>query len=186
MANYQAAVLDPWTSQPLHNITVEARSIATGGSLGTAITNDYGVAEFDLAENASFHARTANTPPLYQTVVGPGGGMGPFEYDYLVDTNWATEVAAGRGTEGQTFTTFHGFSFKVFSTIQGAMDAFAGESAGSDKAMKIVSNQSGYLENVTLNSPPSSSSLRVFGVGSGQWNGAHGAVRISPLLGVPF
>ncbi|KKM80663.1 hypothetical protein LCGC14_1337670 [marine sediment metagenome] len=45
-------------------------------------------------------------------------GSGPYGYDYLVDANWATEVAAGNGTEGQQFSTFHGHTFKVYSTIQ--------------------------------------------------------------------
>ena len=163
MANYQVAVLDPWTSQPLHNVTVEARSIATGASLGTAITNDYGVAEFDLAENASFHARTANTPPLYQTVVGPSGGMGPFEYDYLVDTNWATEVAAGRGAEGQTFTTFHGRSFKVYSTIDAALAHAEGLATSSHRSFLVCpGTYTITAENSRV--PPSGANWAIYGV----------------------
>ncbi len=50
------------------------------------------------------------------------GGIGPFPYGYLVDVKWADEVSAGRGTEGQEFTTFHGRSFKVFSTLPEAID----------------------------------------------------------------
>lgn len=50
-----------------------------------------------------------------------GAGMGPYVWDYLVDNLWAAEVTAGRGTEGQVFTTFHGHTFKVYSTVQAAI-----------------------------------------------------------------
>lgn len=120
MAVLRIAILDLYSSRALHGVTVEAKSAADGSFLGTAITDDYGVAEFSIAEAATFHARTVNQP-VYQTVYYPSG-LGPFWYDYLIDANWATEVAAGRGTEGQEFTTFHGFSFKVYSTPDGARD----------------------------------------------------------------
>ena len=103
MANLSVVILDPYTSQPLKGVTVEAHDISDGSFISTAITNDYGVAEFSLSVDASFHARTVNTPPLYQVVIPVLPGLGPFEYDHLVDAQWAAKVAAGEGTEGQTF-----------------------------------------------------------------------------------
>src|SRR3990167_5463660 len=61
-------------------------------------------------------------PPVEETIaVVSGIGSGPFVYDYLIDKNWATIVAAGGGSEGETFTTFHGHTFKVYSTIEAAV-----------------------------------------------------------------
>ena len=51
-----------------------------------------------------------------------GSGIGPFWYDAFVDWHWAAEVAAGRGVEGQVMPTFHGFTFRMFSTVQAAVD----------------------------------------------------------------
>lgn len=48
------------------------------------------------------------------------GGGTDCMFDHLVSSCWATEVAAGRGTEGQTFTSLTGCTFQVWSTIQGA------------------------------------------------------------------
>src|SRR3990167_3281924 len=141
---YQVAVLDPANSRPQIHVTVEARNATTGLSLGLAETNIYGIATFVLPVNTvTFHARTPNRPPLYQVVTAGNlaeRGMGPFMWDYLVDANWAAEVAAGRGTEGQVFTTFHGHTFKVYSTIPAAItDANANrQTANQDSSFFIV------------------------------------------------
>lgn len=55
--------------------------------------------------------------------VGGGSGMGPFNFDMIVDHNWATEVAAGRGIEGQTMPTSHGRTYEIYSSVQGGVDA---------------------------------------------------------------
>lgn len=68
--------------------------------------------------------------------------MGPFEFDHLVDKQWAAEVSAGRGTEGQTFTTFHGQSFKVWSVIQSAIDDFISE-GGNTTILVVPGDYSG-------------------------------------------
>ncbi len=43
-----------------------------------------------------------------------------FCLDVLVSSCWATEVAAGRGAEGEQFTGGEGCTFAIYSTIQGA------------------------------------------------------------------
>ena len=50
------------------------------------------------------------------------GGGADCMFDHLVSACWATEVAAGRGIEGQTMTSLTGCTFRVWSTIQGAWD----------------------------------------------------------------
>ncbi len=101
---------------------VEAHALSTGLIIDLQKTDTKGAASFSVSEAASFHARVSNKPTIYQVVEPAGGiGSGPFLYDSLVDPNWAAIVAAGGGTEGQTFTTFHGHTFKVHSTLGGAI-----------------------------------------------------------------
>ena len=49
-------------------------------------------------------------------------GGGEFWFDILVDNNWAAEVAAGRGAEGDQKTTQTGFTYNIVSIIQYAWD----------------------------------------------------------------
>ena len=59
-----------------------------------------------------------------------GGGGADCMFDYLVSSCWATEVAAGRGVEGQTMTSLTGCTFKVYSTVAAPLaDAAAGTKA---------------------------------------------------------
>ena len=122
MPEVKVIVLDPHTQEPQRSIDVEARDITDGTIVALERTDAFGVATFDIAVDASFHARVQNKPPLVTVALGGSSvvGAGPFGFDYLIDPAWAAEVTAGRGTEGMTFTTFHGSTFKVYSTIRAA------------------------------------------------------------------
>src|SRR3990167_41408 len=52
----------------------------------------------------------------------PGGGGADCMFDHMCSPCWATEIAAGRGTEGQTFTSASGCTFQMWSTGQNAWD----------------------------------------------------------------
>jgi hypothetical protein len=105
-------------------------------------------------------------------------------FDYLVSSCWATEIAAGRGVQGQSVTSLTGCTFTVYSTVQAAFTAYQAEAAGVDRTMFICRGV--YQEAVTLTTGPTSSTLRVFGAGAGQWNNADGATEITPVTGTAF
>ena len=48
-------------------------------------------------------------------------------FDYLVTQCWAKEVRAGRGREGDELPTLTDWTFRVFSSVQKAVDAAHGE-----------------------------------------------------------
>lgn len=54
--------------------------------------------------------------------IRPPGGGADCMFDYLVSDCWATEVAAGRGVEGETVTSRSGCTFIIYSTPQAAID----------------------------------------------------------------
>ncbi len=118
MPEYNVVILDPHTSEPQSNVDVEARKQSDGTIIDVQTTNIYGVATFTLTDDATFHARTWDTPPLYQVTV-PGVGFG-FCYDYMVDCNWT-------GTEGASVPTGGGGTFKLYSNLSQALidDAIA-------------------------------------------------------------
>ncbi len=149
MPEYTLIILDPYTNLPLAGVEVEAHSLSTGLMIDLQTSDPRGAASFSVAEAASFHARVSNKPTIYQVVEPAGGiGSGPYGYDYLVDLNWATIVAAGGGTEGQQFTTFHGHTFKVSSTVQGALDDIV--SIADNTAFYSIGIVKGrYVENLT-------------------------------------
>lgn len=166
MANdFTVIVLDRFTSEPKAYVTVEARDADTGLAIELQQTDIHGVASFaNLAtNNVSFHARVSD--PLYQVSV-PHAGLGPFGYDYLIDANWATVVAAGGGTEGQSFTTFHGHTFKIYSTIGGAVtDANTNrQTLAQSSSFFIAAGDYTVSTQITL-TPPTSGSYNLFGAG---------------------
>jgi hypothetical protein len=91
-------------------------------------------------------------------------GIGPFEFDHLVDADFAAVVSAGDGTEGMTVTTLHGHTFKVWSVIQSAVDGWV--TAGGDQSILIVpgdytgedvtveSHLIGGVNRITITTPP--------------------------------
>jgi hypothetical protein len=88
-------ILDPWTSEPQSNVDVEARKQSDGTIIAVETTNVHGVATFTaLSDDATFHARTWDTPPLYQVTHGGRGGL--VNVDYVVDSG-------GRGTHTALF-----------------------------------------------------------------------------------
>lgn len=74
------------------------------------------------------------------------GAIGPFEYDHLVDADFAAKVAAGDGTEGMELETVHGHTFKVWSVIQSAIDDWVSES-GNESILVVPGT---YAENVSI------------------------------------
>ena len=101
--------------------------------------------------------------------ISGAGLVGPFEYDYLIDKNWATEVAAGRGTEGQQFTTFHGHTFKVYSTIQGAVTN--SYSVDGTRMISFLIVGGSYSETVTIDKTQYSSAEHLLFQGAESDNG---------------
>ena len=77
---------------------------------------------------------------------GPFGAGALFPPDYIVASEWAAEVAAGRGTEGQSVYTYQKKLVKLYSTIQGAVDAWV--SAGTSKSIFIAPGT--YTEDVVV------------------------------------
>lgn len=74
--------------------------------------------------------------------ISGAGLLGPFEYDHLVDANFAAKVAAGYYTEGQELETFHGHTFKVWSTIQAAIDDWVANT-GEQSILVVPGDYSG-------------------------------------------
>lgn len=81
--------------------------------------------------------------------IDAAGGFGPFCYDYLIDKAFATAVSAGTYSEGDTFTSFTTHTFKVFSTIQAAIDD--AEGVNGDDALSFLLCPGSYSENATIN-----------------------------------
>lgn len=84
--------------------------IGAGDSESVLIPKQYG----RIAEWVNKHIRSRHAH----------GAGALFPPDYLVASEWATEVAAGRGTEGQTVYTYQGVAVVLYSTIQAAVDAW--------------------------------------------------------------
>lgn len=71
--------------------------------------------------------------PHIETAALPSS-IGPFEFDYLVDSLYT-------GVEGKEFTTLHGSTFNVYSTLTGAMAAaIITASTSLKKTILIVGN----------------------------------------------
>lgn len=90
-----------------------------------------------------------------------GGSGADCMFDYLVSSCWATEVAAGEGTEGQTFTSLSGCTFKVYSTFTGVATDVATLSSGAD--VVIFACDGAYAE-VSFTGP-TSSNITIIGAG---------------------
>lgn len=82
-----------------------------------------------------------------QVNIRPRGGGADCMFDYIVSTCWATEVAAGRGTEGQVMTSLTGCTFRVYSTVQGAV-THAADSGNPDGTRVIYICGGTYAEAV--------------------------------------
>ncbi len=184
--DYIVVILDPRTGHPLRRVDVEAYAESDGDSMSVVSTNDQGFAEFTgLAERARFRARMGGDVPIYQVLHLGGSGSGPFGFDYLVDANWATEVTAGRGTEGQSFTTFHGHTFNVYSTIGGAVTA-ANTLNTTGKMFSIAVVPGTYTESITWpNSTDGNtySGLLIVGLGTSDDHEDFGQVLWKPTSG---
>jgi len=149
----------PGTPIPSHT-----EGIGDGSANSVLIPEQYG----PIAEWINKHIRSPHW-----------GGMGGWPtYDYIVDDDWA-DTGLAEGTVINTYT-----NTKIYSTVQGMLTQFASEATGSDKAAIICPGE--YAENLTLASIPSSSTLRIFGVGQGGHNIAGGAVNIKPTTGTPL
>jgi len=146
-------------------VDVEARAVSDDHILDVQTSGKRGECSFSVAEEAYFRARTQSRPTIYQLVGAGTGLLGPYLYDYLIDRDWAAIVTAGGGTEGQSFTTFHGHSFKVYSTVQAAItNGIATIAAGF--SVFIVGNSSPYAEG--LNIPSFGGTIHIYGSGWGR------------------
>ena len=97
-----------------------------------------------------------------------GGGV--FCFDYLVNKCWADEVTAGRGSEGDTINDGFGCSFKVYSTVQGAVDDAESRQASGDlnDSVAIAICAGRYSETVILGATggiDSSNGMWLYGFG---------------------
>ena len=125
------------TMQPFKRIQVTAIDTVTGKRT-TERTDLNGVVRISTDNEARIVVHT--TEP-YELLGLTAVGTGPFEYDYLVDLRWATMVANRHGTEGQSFTTFHGHPFEVYSTLTGATAAaITSASTSGEKTILVVSS----------------------------------------------
>lgn len=120
------------TMQPFKRVQVTAIDTVTGQRT-TARTDLHGVVRLSVSNESRIVVHT--TEP-YELLGLTPIGSGPFEHDYLVDPNWATVVSNGHGTEGQEFDAFHGSSYKVYSTLTGAMASAI--AAGGDRSILVA------------------------------------------------
>lgn len=123
--SYLVGVFKKGTNKPLINVTVAEMASDSITILASAVTDSRGFATITptIAEFIPCVLVSGILEPDVDFVVFPlgGSGSGPFWYNYLVDKRWDDVVDAGRGTEGQLFTTFHGYDFRVYSTLQAAI-----------------------------------------------------------------
>ena len=91
-----------------------------------------------------------------------GGAGADCMFDYLVSPCWADEVAAGRGAEGQEFSSLTGCTFIVYSTIQAAITA--ADAVNATRTIFICDGN--YGEDVTIASTQAHS-LDIIGAGRG-------------------
>lgn len=127
---------------------------------GTTIGLTGGKGQFDIVNliGATGWIDSATNARQVNFIVGSGGG---FTYDYLVAVEWATEVAAARGVEGQTIRTVSGFTFKLYSTVAGAVtQAFTDFPSTTPPTIFVCAGS--YAESVALGS---SQYVRIFGSG---------------------
>ncbi len=109
--------------------------IGAGDSKSVIIPKQFGpISEWINKHIRSLHAH------------GPFGAGALFPPDYLVATEWATEVAAGRGIEGQIVYTYQGYPVTLYSTIGGAVAAWKASEA--DKSIWIAGGT--YQEDVVV------------------------------------
>ena len=80
--------------------------------------------------------------------IWPSGGGADCMFNAIASKCWATEVAAGRGIEGQSFTSLTGCTFKVYSTVQGAIDGRPGDDVSKWVILVCAGD---YAEDVVLN-----------------------------------
>jgi len=94
-----------------------------------------------------------------QVNIRAGGGGADCMFDYLVSPCFATDLP--NFTEGQTFTSLSGCTFKGYSTVQGMYTAAAGQ--GHTTAFICGGT---YSESPTINLTGADDRLWVFGAGS--------------------
>lgn len=136
---------------------------------GTAVTADstgvgrdvIGEAYFDTV-NVVGGTATVNANNPRQVDITVGGGADCL-FDYLVSGCFATQTSF-LFTEGMSFTTASGCTFKGYSTIQGAITAMAALSASSNSVLAICGGT--YSEQVS-GTPSSASNWDILGAGSG-------------------
>lgn len=119
--------------------------IGAGDSESVLIPKQYG----RIAEWVNKHIRSRHAH----------GAGALFPPDYLVASQWATEVATGRGTEGQVVYTYQGCPVVLYSTVQAAVTAYAAASA----AKSIYIAPGTYNESVDI--PTNSYKLTIIGFG---------------------
>lgn len=113
------------------------------------------------------------------------GGSGPFWYNALVDKNFAAKVAAGIYVEGQTFEAFHGWTYRVWSTVQGAIGGLITDrlNQGEDATMLVVPDDDAYKENMDLTAATLAASGRHLDIWStNAGDGAYAQIGDSTVL----
>lgn len=93
--------------------------------------------------------------------VRPSGGGGDCMFNFMVSSCWATEITAGRGTQGQVFTTLSGCTFKMYSTVATAVLQAATDFASTTPAVIFVCSGT-YAESVLF---AASQYVQIFGAG---------------------
>ena len=90
-------------------------------------------------------------------------GEGPFWYNYLIDDSYA-----GLGPEGKVLPTLHGHTYKVYSTIPGAVsDANTNRQAVGQSSSFLICEGIYTINSGITNNPPNSGSYHFYGTGQG-------------------
>lgn len=118
------------------------------------------------AKHADLHALGNKDPINFGT--GTARAPGAFGYNFVVDANWATQVGLGLGTEGQSFPTGTGSTFKMYSTVAGAVTQAATDFASTIPGTIFV-RPGNYAETITI--------------ATGQYVAIIGAGRQSVIIG---
>ena len=98
---------------------LENGSEVTTNGAGTVVGLTGGKGQFDIANFLNAELRINSASNARQVDIRTTGGLDCMA-DFIVSECWATEVAAGRGTEGQSFKTATGCTVKFYSTVAAA------------------------------------------------------------------
>ena len=123
-----------------------AEVTANGAGMTVGLTGGKG--QFDIVNLRGGHAYIDSATNARQINFNVGGGASDCMYNAVVSKCWATEVAAGRGIEGQSLTGSSGCTLQMYSTVQGAFD---GIPADSTTRWGILVCAGDYAEDVVLN-----------------------------------